>query len=155
MRIVFACTANMCRSPMAEYLFRGLLQGHGLGDVEVTSLGVFASSGAPPVDGAIRAARRAGVEIENHRARSLSDLPLGPSDLVYVMEEIHRQRILEQATLTSDAVTLLGELDESGPREIEDPLGGPDVAFDRCVDRLLICLRAVLTRVDDERISRS
>ena len=155
MRIVFACTANQCRSPLAEYLCRGLLDGHDLGDVEVTSLGVFAASGVPAVDAAVRAPHRAGVDIRGHRARSLADVELGPGDRVYVMEERHRQRILEEATLTSDAVMLLGELAANGAPEIEDPIGGPDAAFDRCIARMLPCLRAIVTRVEEDRLARS
>ena len=68
--ILFVCTGNICRSPMAEGLFRHAVKGRG--DFEVLSAGVGAIDGMPPSEYAVRALRELGIDISHQRSRMLS-----------------------------------------------------------------------------------
>jgi protein-tyrosine phosphatase len=155
MRIVFVCTANICRSPLAEHLLRRLVAERHIEGVEVTSAGLHARPGTEPVEALLRIARARGLDLSVHRARLLDPAALGPGDLVLVMEESHRRQILSLARVDPRAVRLLGRFVPGGPEEVADPIGGPDLAYERCYDQLSICLEALLVWLEDEKISRA
>ena len=155
MRILFVCTANICRSPLAEHLCRRLLAEKGLVGVEVASAGVLARAGTPPAETALHVARANGLDLSGHRARPLEALHLGAGDLVLVMEESHRRHVLTLAPLDPLQVRLLGRFSPGGPDEIADPYGGTELAYQECIDRLRACLEHLAVWLDDERISRA
>ncbi len=68
--ILFVCTGNICRSPMAEGIFRHAVKGRG--DYEVYSAGVGAIDGLPPSEHAVRAVRELGIDISRQRSRMLT-----------------------------------------------------------------------------------
>lgn len=144
MRLVFVCTANMCRSPLAESLCRHAVAARGLDGIEVASAGVFASEGRAASAGAARVASSRGLDLSEHRSRPFLPDSIGGGDLVLVMEEMHRRQILAQWKLDPGTVRLLGSFAPDGPREIDDPIGGPDIAYEQCAKRLERCLEGLL-----------
>lgn len=95
MRIVFVCTGNICRSPMAEYMFRAMLEEEDAGvDPTVTSAGVSALPGRPASPPAVKVLRERGIAgIEGHRARPVSSLTLTEDDYLLTMTRSHLSRI--------------------------------------------------------------
>ncbi|HEX9563611.1 MAG TPA: low molecular weight protein arginine phosphatase [Gemmatimonadaceae bacterium] len=92
MRILFVCTGNTCRSPIAEALARREAIERGLTDVDVSSAGTSAWAGAPASDGALLVALERSLDISAHRARQLTrDLVQG-HDLVFAMGPHHVER---------------------------------------------------------------
>ena len=83
--VVFVCTGNTCRSPMAAGLFHVLLRQNGVTDVAVTSCGTGAFPGMPPTDQAVTAAAEYGADISDHRSRPLSSYLLAEGDLFVCM----------------------------------------------------------------------
>ena len=84
--LLFVCTGNVCRSPMAEALFRGQLRRVGKERaVWVRSAGIQALEGRPATDHAVEAMEHMGLNIRGHRARTLSQMDLDRADLVLVM----------------------------------------------------------------------
>ena len=85
MKIVFVCTANICRSPMAEGMFRKMIEENGLEEsVFCLSFGLAAKEGKRPPENAVAVCREIGVDISGHKARNLSslkDLPELPDDI--------------------------------------------------------------------------
>lgn len=75
-KIVFVCTGNTCRSPMAEGLFRAYLQEKNMDFVAVSSAGLAAAAGLPPSDNAALAAKALGADISVHRSRGLTQYDL-------------------------------------------------------------------------------
>lgn len=79
-RILFVCTGNTCRSPMAEGIFKKMLADRGVNGVECSSAGLFAMTGDSACDNAVKAAERFGVDISAHRARRITSYILDETD---------------------------------------------------------------------------
>ncbi|HDQ99112.1 MAG TPA: low molecular weight protein arginine phosphatase [candidate division WOR-3 bacterium] len=122
--MLVVCTGNMCRSPMAHGVLAQMLAGE---RVFVYSAGTDAPAGAPATRAAVEAAAGLGADISGHRAQLLNAELVAGADLVLVMEEYHRRRVLELACGEGSRVRLLGEyLPGAEPgREIADPVGRP------------------------------
>ena len=84
--IVFVCTGNRARSPLAEALFRRRIGMHG---AQVRSLGMSGAEGMPALPGALRAGSRLGVDLTQHRSRTLRPFELENADLVVGFEPGH------------------------------------------------------------------
>jgi protein-tyrosine phosphatase len=97
--ILVVCTANQCRSPMAQVMLERQLVAAGL-DVEVGSAGVDAVDGRAVVTGVARAIRRSGLDLDAHASRRLSAALVDDAALVLTMERSH---VREVAILSKDA----------------------------------------------------
>src|SRR6202044_1349980 len=85
--ILFVCTGNICRSPMAEGLFRHLVADRK--DVRVASAGVHASPGQPPSTYSVEALAEIGIDISRQRSQSLTDDLVARADLIFAMTRGH------------------------------------------------------------------
>lgn len=92
-RIVIVCTANICRSPMAEAMIRHALAPRGPG-VVVESAGVYGHEGSPMAPGSRSALAALGIDDGGHRGRLLTPAIVAAADLVLTMEEAHRRVIV-------------------------------------------------------------
>src|SRR5258705_2781809 len=90
--ILFVCTGNVCRSPMAEGLFRHTVKGRG--EYRVLSAGVGAVDGLPPSEHAVRALRELGIDISQQHSRMLSADLVRQADYIFGMTHSHVDAIL-------------------------------------------------------------
>lgn len=95
LRVLFVCTANICRSPMAEGLLRHRLRGIGLaGRIQVRSAGTrVAQSGCPPDPRVKQMSAEAGFRLGRIRSRQLTPQMVQRSDYVLVMEREHLESV--------------------------------------------------------------
>src|ERR1041385_50525 len=93
-RVLFVCTGNICRSPLAASLLERALKERGL-EVEVSSAGTGAWDGAPASEGAYLIGIEKGLDLSGHRARLLTRELVEDSDLVFTMARHHRARVHE------------------------------------------------------------
>ncbi len=101
-----------------------------MGDrVRVETAGTYALQGEPPTPGALRALAARGLDISQHRARLVTREMLLDADLVLVMTEAHRNSLFHLAPEALKKVYLLSEL-AGEHRDIPDPYGGPQEAYD-------------------------
>lgn len=137
-RVLVVCLANQCRSPMGEYLLATKLQ-EAHADVEVSSAGLEAVPGLPATSGARRAMeRRFGKNVlASHKATHLSPALIAQSDLVLVMTRGQREFLRNEWAGVIDGVKekvqTLGEYAGKPEVDVDDPVGGDDARYDRCL----------------------
>ncbi len=139
MVIVFVCSGNTCRSPMAAGLASKILAEKLRIPVEelprqhivVRSAGVHAAGGMPAAPDAVRVVGEMGVDIHKHRSAPLNDDLLRRADMIYTMTQDHREEIISRyATLSQKTVML----DPDG--DIDDPVGKGEQIYRRTAQRL-------------------
>jgi protein-tyrosine-phosphatase len=120
--ILFVCTGNRYRSPIAAEVFRNQLVQDGR-DTEwiVNSAGTWTSSGQPPPPEAADLAHSHGLTIDGHKTRMLTVNMLAESDLVIVMEEGHKESIKAEFPFARAKVYLLSQVLEGITYDIPDP----------------------------------
>jgi len=149
--LLFVCTGNTCRSPMAEVIARRALAERGWSHVEVRSAGVGGWDGSGPSGGAVRAAARSGLDLSAHEATYLSPEVAEWADLILTMSPSHVVRLAElgagerTALLPAYAAAVDGpEL----PAAVSDPIGGPDEEYFATFDLLGHLIHRVLQRLE-------
>src|SRR3989454_4997313 len=141
--VLFVCTGNICRSPLAAALLERALKERGL-DVNVTSAGTGAWDGAPASEGAYLVGLEQGLDLSGHRARLLTRDLVEQSDLILTMARHHRARVDELGG--EGRVFVIGEYVGRGPEgaEVSDPFGGDlDVYRDTCTELATLVAAAV------------
>jgi protein-tyrosine phosphatase len=122
--VLFVCTGNQYRSPIAAEVFRMQLAEDGRSaHCKVDSAGTWAFSGQHvPLDAA-ELARSFGVDINNHQTRLLDAKMLKDSDVVLVMEEGHKEAIQSEFPFARNKVHLLSQVVEGVAYDVPDPAG--------------------------------
>lgn len=133
MTIVFVCTGNTCRSPMAEVLMRDCLRRRGARAV-VSSAGL-AASGEPAAAHAVTVLAEQGLDLSRHRSRPLTREMAESADILAVMTPAHRA-MLEAAGVPSAKIRVLGD-------GIPDPFGGDVAVYRRTRDALAKAVEAL------------
>lgn len=149
--IVFVCTGNTCRSPLAEALCRKLLadrlgcpmENLGAHGFNVISAGLAAMMGGKAAAEAVDVARDLQVDLSNHRSQPLTPTLLAQADLLVVMTRSHALALLEQFPDLAGRVRLLG----ADGRDIPDPIGGPPDVYRECASQILKGLERLLPEV--------
>jgi protein-tyrosine-phosphatase len=121
-KLIFVCTGNTCRSPMAEGLLRQLL-GPECG-WEVSSAGVCAANGWPASEYAIEALREKGIDISDLHSQTLTPDMIDSADLLVTMTQGHRQAVLAAVPQSEGKVFLLKSFGiAQSSADIYDPVG--------------------------------
>jgi protein-tyrosine phosphatase len=145
--VLLVCTGNLCRSPMATVLLSERLASAGLGDlVRVESAGVWAREGAPASEEARKLMAGRAFNLENHRARQVTESMLAGVDLVLVMEEAQRRSLFHLSMQHLRKVYLLSEM-SGGHADVPDPFGGTREDYERTIGRLDSLLEAGFPRI--------
>lgn len=146
--LVFVCTGNTCRSPLAEALARRELERRGWKHVEVVSAGLAADDGSPASRNAVAVGERYGLELGGHRSRALTPEMVDWADLVLAMSPSHVYA-LERGGAGAK-VALLGDFAAGEGGEgaaVRDPFGGDEEAYEATLRELEPLVGAVFDRL--------
>ena len=146
-RLLYVCTGNTCRSPMAEVLTRARAARRGLSGLRVRSAGTMACEGSPASAGARTAVGERGLELDRHAARLLGEDELEWADLVLVMSPSHLAAVeaLSRGRCYAEMITEFAG-DVSGG--VADPFGGSDDRYRDTCAQLERLVEAVLDRLE-------
>lgn len=123
MKIIFVCTGNTCRSPMAEGILKKYIEDNNIENVEVSSAGLYARDGSFATREAKKAAAKFGADLSYHVAHNLTRCDIRTSDLIVCMNTTHYEEL--KTFVDNKKLYLLG----SG---ISDPYGQSQEEYDKC-----------------------
>ncbi|EJS60894.1 low molecular weight protein arginine phosphatase [Bacillus cereus] len=140
-RVLFVCTGNTCRSPMAE----ALLRHHGGDKFEVQSAGVFAYPGSDASIFAKEALAEKGISID-HAAQQVNEALLDWADIVVTMTENHKQIVLGHFPSVEKKLNTLYGLTEGIGKDISDPFGGSLSIYKETLDEMEKLVQTLLKK---------
>lgn len=150
-RLLFVCSGNTCRSPLAQVIAERELSALGW-EVDVRSAGVSALSGTPASSGSLDAAQRHGLDLSAHRSHEVDRDVIDWADLILVMSPGHLVRLAQlggagKAALL-DAFAQGEEGDEDVGAGVPDPFGGDDEAYEQTYRTLEQLVGKALRRLE-------
>lgn len=134
MKVLFVCTGNTCRSPLAESAARKLAAEKGLKGVTFASAGIGAYGGAAASEGAVLVALERGLDLSSHQARPLTPELVSESDLILCMSDHH---VASAIALGGEGRTFLLDEYASGGKtasSVTDPFGHQIEAYRDAAD---------------------
>ena len=153
--VLFVCTGNICRSPIAEGLFRRLLGNRK--EIEVASAGVHAVHGQPPSLYAVQVCEEEGVDISGLRSQPLTAALIDRATHIFAMTGAHLETIQMLFPQGAEKSFLLREFEEPGTtvwRDVPDPIGLGREVYEDCARTIKNALPSVLAFVEQGQLVR-
>lgn len=148
-KVLFVCTGNTCRSPMAEALFRDLVRERA--DYQVSSAGVAAAPGMPANKYSTALLKERGLNLASFKSRMLDRQILEQATHVFAMSSHHMAAIADEFPAHSDKVYLISEFvaeDALRGRDVSDPFGQGRSAYEETLRDLEKILPSLLAYID-------
>lgn len=142
MKILFLCTGNTCRSPLAEGIFKKKAEEKGL-DITASSAGLAAFSSDEVSEGSVQAAKKLGVDISSHRSRPFNLYMTEEFDLFVVMSFRHKEALLPYIPEKKVHVLYGG---------IPDPYGGNQEVYDECAAKIAEGINELIATISKIKI---
>jgi glycine hydroxymethyltransferase len=153
--VLFVCTGNICRSPIAEGLFRRLTGNRK--DIEVASAGVHAVRGQPPSLYAVEVCAEEGTNISDLRSQPLTGALVDQATHIFAMTGAHLETIQTLFPQSAEKTFLLREFEEPGTtvwRDVPDPIGLGREVYEDCARIIKNALPSVLAFVEQGELVR-
>ena len=149
MHLLFVCTGNTCRSPLAEAIALRMIADRAIGDLTVGSAGTSAWLDAPASDGAMLVALEHGIDLGDHRSRPLAQDLVSDAQIILTMGPHHLDRV--EALGATGRSWMLTDFAGGTPRPVSDPFGGDLDVYRATFVELEGAITAVLDRIVTDR----
>jgi len=149
--VLFVCTGNVCRSPMAEALLRHHLPPGS--PWRVASAGISAFNGDVPSAGAVQAMSEQEIELPTHRSQLLTEALVREAQVIVALTRDHRDDILDRFPAASQKVFLLRSFDpRSGDdKDVPDPIGSGLAVYRCCRDSIAAAIPGLVDFLGEMR----
>lgn len=141
MQVIFVCTGNTCRSPMAEGIFKSIY-----GDDKALSRGLYVPEQISASFNSIKAMEEMDIDISKHRSRQLTVGEAEDCDIIITMTESHKNTIISAYPKFRDKTFTLSEFAGEGG-DIKDPYGGDFALYSECAKEI----RALILKAEWEK----
>ena len=156
--IVYVCTGNTCRSPMAEGILRKLLADKGIEDVDVSSAGIGTLDGYPATHHAVEISLRNQIDISGHHSTRMTERLFRESNLVFALSRNHFE-FLEELSGAEDKLFMVKAFPKSNHADVEhsveDPVGGSleeyKTTFEEIQTEIVRALPEIIRRIHNHR----
>lgn len=145
--IVFVCTGNTCRSPMAEAILKDMLHKREINNVIVSSAGIFALEGDMVSAEALEVLKREGIDLSSHKARQVSKDILMKSDLILTMTKNHKEMLLNYFPDSKEKIYTLKEYAYGVEDDIIDPFGRGLSAYEEALEDIKRALGELIDKI--------
>jgi protein-tyrosine-phosphatase len=135
--VLFVCTANICRSPMAEVLLIDQIKRKGLDPAlwQVESAGTWAHDGYPASRNSETVMKERGLDLSSHTSRIITPDMMAQFKLILAMESNHKEALTFEFPALADRFFMLSEM--AGENiSVEDPIGQDLDAYRKCADEI-------------------
>lgn len=148
-KILFVCTGNTCRSPMAAAILEEMAEEEGV-DIEVESAGIFAFAGDRASREAMEVLKDKKIDISHHRSKLVTEKLIEEADLILTMTFSHKETLLFKYPFASGKLFTLKEYAYDRTEDVHDPYGRGLKAYYEVEKELRRVLGKVLEKIIKE-----
>ena len=131
--VLFVCTGNLHRSPMAEYLFKEKI-GEAV-DWEISSAGTYTRNGLPTNNEVLTTLQKYGIDAGSHRTKIITRRKIANHNLVLCLASNHKEALQAEFPDLKDRIYLLSEM-VGETASVDDPIGGPLVEYEAAAEEI-------------------
>lgn len=146
MNILFVCTGNTCRSPMAAALLKDMAGAKGI-DIDVKSAGLFALDGQNASRETVEVLKQDGIDIKSHRANMIHRDLLKEADLILTMSTSHKGALLSKYDFIDEKVYTLKEYAYGIQEDVADPFGRDVMIYKITKEEIHQALEEVIKKI--------